>query len=185
MSGANERPQRYTMFEVTPATSNGNSPRLRSAFRASPYYVNEPGALRSSIIESYESLMTDGKGFSNKDIDDAKAEWGLNPPEGIQEYTLAYDGAPAINDSFETITKGGDKGNPASQWVPNTSSPFDGTNATTNPTDQQEVPEGYGTVPNDTPFVGAGSNLDPFQAKEKTIGKALRNFGELGRLTND
>jgi hypothetical protein len=173
------------MFEVTPPSSNGNSARLKSAFRASPYYVNEPKALRTSIIAKYESLMTDGKGFSDKDIDDAKAAWGLNPPQGIQEYTLAYDGSPAINESFESITKGGDKGNPASQWVPNTSSPFDGTNPTTNPSDQQKAPDGYGTVPNDAPFVGAGSVLDPSQARAKTIGKSLRNFGELGRLTND
>jgi hypothetical protein len=178
------------MFEVTPPSSNGNSARLKSAFRASPYYVNEPKALRSSIIANYESLMTDGKGFSDKDIDDAKAEWGLNPPQGIQEYTLAYDGAPAINTSFEEITKGGDKGNPASQWVPNTSSPegIIGENSyasSTNPADQQKMLPGYGTEPKDTPFVGAGSALDPSQARQKTIGKALQNFGKLGKLTND
>lgn len=193
MSDSNERPQRHTMFEVTPPESNGNSARLKSAFRASPYYVQPPSDLRSDIIAKYQSLMTDGKGFAaagKEDLAIAKAEWWINLPEGVSKFTLSYDGAPAINTSFEEITKGGDKGNPASQWVPNTSSPegIVGENSyasSTNPIDQQKMPEFYGTEPKDTPFVGAGSGLDPSQAKQKTIGKALQNFGKLGKLTND
>jgi hypothetical protein len=171
------RPERQGVFTILP-NSNGNSARLRSAFR-SAFYFDNPTAARISIIEKYESLMTDGKGFQDgaeRDIDSAKAHWNL-----INYNDISYSNSPPINESFDAITDGGELGNPSSQWVPNVSSPYPKTDAT----GQTKMPEGYGTVPNNTPFSGTGSEFDPAASKAKTIGKALRPFGKLGTITTD
>jgi hypothetical protein len=171
------RPERQKVFTMLP-NSNGNSARLKSAFRAA-FYFDNPEDARITIMEKYESLMTDGKGFQARvegDFDSAKAHWNL-----VDYNDISYSNSPPINDSFDAITNGGELGNPSSQWVPNVSSPYPKTDAT----GQTKMPDGYGTVPNNTPFSGTGSKFDPVASKAKTIGKALRPFGKLGTITSD
>lgn len=171
------RSEKQGVFTILP-NSNGNSERLKSAFR-SAFYFNNPEQSRISIMEKYESLMTDGKGFQSGnegDIDSAKAHWNL-----INYNDISYSNSPPINNSFDEIVGDGELGNPSSQWVPNVSSPYPKTDAS----GQTKMPDDYGTVPNNTPFSGTGSEFDPAASKAKTIGKALRPFGKLGTITVD
>jgi hypothetical protein len=79
-------------------------------------------------------------------------------------YTLAPDYADVAT---------GAAGLPASAWVPNPSSPGEGT---TNPSDLPAAPDGYGITPNDTPGSGVGSKDSPATTSAKISTHTLGDY---------
>jgi len=63
---------------------------------------------------------------------------------------------------------------PASAWVPNPVSPGPGS---INPADQGEPPADFGTVPNDTPGVGVGSQLGVVDSSAQQATATLGSYG--------
>ena len=68
----------------------------------------------------------------------------------------------------------GGAGKPASAWVPNPVAPGPGS---INPADQAEAPEGFGTVPNDTPGTGVGSQLGVVDSSSQQDSATLGSYG--------
>ena len=85
------------------------------------------------------------------------------------EFAMDYDGAPDMNE-----VEVGDGGKPASPYVPNPTSPGEGS---VNPADQGKAPDGYGKVPSNTPFVGVGSQLSPKAASQSISRQTLGDYG--------
>ncbi|HIL26372.1 MAG TPA: hypothetical protein EYG21_03120 [Nitrospinaceae bacterium] len=63
---------------------------------------------------------------------------------------------------------------PASAWVPNPVSPGPGS---VNPADQGAPPEGFGTVPSDTPGTGVGSQLGVVDSSAQQSSATLGAYG--------
>ena len=78
--------------------------------------------------------------------------------------------APASLGEAET----GAGGWPASAWVPNPVSPGPGS---VNPADQGDPPEGFGTVPSDTPGTGVGSQLGVVDSSAQQSTATLGSYG--------
>ena len=65
-------------------------------------------------------------------------------------------------------------GAPASAFVPNPSSPGEGS---VDPTDQPAAPDGFGTTPSATPGAGVGSQLSPKAASAAVSAQTLGDYG--------
>ena len=68
----------------------------------------------------------------------------------------------------------GPGGLPASAWVPNPVSPGPGS---INPSDMGDAPADFGTVPNDTPGTGVGSQLGVVESSAQQAGATLGSYG--------
>ena len=85
------------------------------------------------------------------------------------EFQLDYSDAPDPKD-----VEVGDGGKPASAYVPNPTSPGEGSD---NPADQGKAPDGYGENPSSTPFVGVGSQLSPKASSAAISRQTLGDYG--------
>lgn len=129
------------------------STELQAIFATSPIYAGDISP--DSIREDYQATVLDGE------INDGGHTFGTFQPD--------YSGAPNMAD---VETGGG--GAPASAFVPNPSSPGQGS---TSPTDQPEAPDGFGLTPSATPFAGVGSQLDPQESSAAISGQTLGDYG--------
>lgn len=141
--------------------SSANQENLNSIYKQGPA-VN--GYDTTEARKAGNALLL-GKGVS--DLADAAAYWGFE-----QDLSLDYseNNAPA----YEDVATGGE-GLPASAWVPNPTSPGEGS---VNAIDQGEAPEGYGTTPNPQWGNGPGvTEMSPAVSSKKikeavTIGES-------------
>ena len=108
-----------------------------------------------SVRDQYQVEVLDGE------INDSGHTFGTFDPN--------YVDAPNMGD---VETGGG--GLPASPYVPNPSSPGEGS---TSPSDQPEAPGGFGSTPSATPFAGVGSKLNPKDSSDAISGQTLGDYG--------
>ena len=108
---------------------------LKSMFGTSP--INTGEVTPETLKALYQSEVLDG--ITN----DGGHTFG--------EFAKEYTGAPDYDD-----VPTGDGGAPASAFVPNPSSPGEGS---VNPSAQPKAPDGFGTTPSSTPFAGVGCLL--------------------------
>ena len=71
-------------------------------------------------------------------------------------------------------------GLPASPYVPNPSSPGEGS---VDPSAQPAAPDGFGQTPSATPGTGVGSQLSPQASSAAISGQTLGDYG-LGKSSN-
>jgi len=86
-------------------------------------------------------------------------------------HDVDYSDAP----NMEEVETGGG-GLPASPWVPNITSPGEGSD----PTNQPPPPDGYGQTPSSTPFTGVGALESPKGTSEKQARHTLGDY-KLGK----
>ena len=125
---------------------------LRSSYPQSPVYTE---LTEDSIREHYQEAVLDGE------VNDGGHTFGV--------FNRDYTEAPDMGD-VET----GGEGKPASAFVPNPVSPGEGS---TDPSDQVKAPDGFGTTPSATPFVGVGSQLSPKESSEAISRHTLGDYG--------
>jgi len=125
---------------------------LKTMFSTSPLYLGEVSS--DSIREQYQGDVLD------REINDGGHTFGTFDPN--------YSGAP---DMSKVKTGGG--GDPASPFVPNPSSPGEGS---VSPTDQPEAPDGFGETPSATPFAGVGSKLGPKESSTAISNQTLGDY---------
>ena len=115
--------------------------------------------------------------------EDVKAAFQADVLDGITndgghtfgEFSKEYpDNIPA----GDVPTAGG--GDPASKFVPNPSSPGEGS---VDPSAQPKAPDGFGQTPSDTPFVGVGSQLSIEDSGASISAQTLGDYG-LGKSSN-
>lgn len=126
---------------------------LKGMFGTSP--INSGDLTPESIKAQYQDEVLDGV------TNDGGHTFG--------EFTKDYSDAP----DYADVPTGGE-GAPASAFVPNPSSPGEGS---VDPTSQPKAPDGFGTVPSATPFAGVGSQLSPKASSEKLSGQTLGDYG--------
>ena len=126
---------------------------LKSIYSTSP--INKGDLTVDSIKSQFQSEVLDGV------TNDGGHTFG--------EFSNDYSDAPDYGD---VPTGGG--GAPASAFVPNPSSPGEGS---VDPTAQPKAPDGFGQTPSATPFAGVGSQLSPKAASEKISGHTLGDYG--------
>ena len=131
---------------------------LKVSFPTSPVFNDMS---EDSIREFYQKQVLDG--ITN----DGGHTFGTHDPN--------YVDAPDFED-VET----GDAGKPASAFVPNPTSPGEGS---ADPSDQKPAPEGFGETPSDTPFVGVGSQLTPKASSQAISRQTLGDYG-FGKSSN-
>ena len=132
---------------------------LKSMFATSPMHLGD--MTTDSVQEQYQAVALDDE------INDGGHTFGTFVPN--------YDEAPDMKD---VETGGG--GAPASAFVPNPSSPGEGS---VSPTDQPEAPDGFGTEPSATPFSGVGSKLNPKDSSAAISSQTLGDYG-LGKSSS-
>jgi hypothetical protein len=162
-----------------------NKARLQESFKNS----NSPATIPnfSNIIALNYQLNLDGssEGNSNlrstKDLSYSKSLYNFN------SIKMNYNDAPdwqAIKD--ELIAEGNGSGNPESPWAPNVNSPLpllspEGDTVTSiNPIDIPRTEEDDIKGPSNTPFVGEGHVLSPFNSSSKIARQNLffkKTFG--------
>ena len=128
---------------------------LSSVFGSSPI----SGAAKSVTKEERKKFYQDK--VLNGTINDEGHTFG--------KFELDYSEAPDLKD-----VEVGDGGKPASPYVPNPTSPGEGSD---NPADQGKAPDGYGKTPSSTPFVGVGSQLSPKASSVAISGQTLGDYG--------
>ena len=126
---------------------------LKSMFATSPINLGE--LTPEQIKAQYQAEVLDGV------TNDGGHTFG--------EFAKDYSGAPDYDD-----VPTGDGGAPASAFVPNPSSPGEGS---VNPSSQPKAPDGFGAVPSATPFAGVGSQLSPKASSEKISAQTLGDYG--------
>ena len=131
--------------------STSDTSMLQGIFPASP--------LNTGVITD-ETITSEYQDALDKMINDGGHTFGTFDPNFVD--------APDMS-KVET----GDGGLPASPYVPNPTSPGPGS---MNPTDQPKAPDGFGTSPNDTPFVGNGSEDNPSTTSAQIAGTKLGDF---------
>ena len=126
---------------------------LKTMFATSPMHSGD--ITPDSVKEQYQKEALDDQ------INDGGHTFGTFDPN--------YTDAPDMGD---VETGGG--GAPASPFVPNPSSPGEGS---VSPTDQPKAPDGFGETPSATPFSGVGSKLNP---KVSSIAIGSQTLGDYG-----
>tara|TARA_Y100000287_G_C14178415_1_gene333580 strand:- start:148 stop:630 length:483 start_codon:yes stop_codon:yes gene_type:complete len=129
---------------------------LRAAFAGSPIYNEE--LTDEAVRADFEMRCMTGQ------INDEGHTFGT--------FDVDFSGAP---DMTEVETGGG--GLPASPYSPNVTSPGPGS---TSPEDMPEAPEGYNSVPSDTPFVGTGALENPKATSTRQASGRLGSY-QLGK----
>ena len=124
---------------------------LKSAYSTSPVYND---MTPDSIRQQFQDEVLDGV------INDDGHTFGT--------FDTNFSDAPNLAD---VETGGG--GLPASPYVPNPSSPGEGS---MNPTDQPEAPAGFGETPSAQWGSGVGSQLQPSAASEKISSQKLGDY---------
>ena len=148
--------------------STSDTETIRASFPASPLMAIDQltdngtkDATANPMMAWYQTNVLDGV------INDGGHTFGevsMNFSE-----TLATPAPPALGEA-ET----GAGGLPASAWVPNPVSPGPGS---VNPADQGEPPPDFGTVPNDTPGTGVGSQLGVVDSSAQQSTATLGSYG--------
>ena len=126
---------------------------LKSMFATSP--VNLGDLSPDTIKEHYQKAVLDGV------TNDGGHTFG--------EFDKDYTDAP----NYDDVSTGGG-GAPASAFVPNPSSPGEGT---IDPSAQPSAPDGFGTTPSATPGSGVGSQLSPKASSEAQSKHTLGDYG--------
>ena len=126
---------------------------LKTMFATSPMHSGEMSA--DSVKENYQKTVLDAV------INDKGHTFGT--------FDVNYTDAPNMDD---VETGGG--GAPASPFVPNPSSPGEGS---VSPTDQPKAPDGFGSEPSATPFSGVGSKLNPKDSSATISKHTLGDYG--------
>lgn len=129
---------------------------LKSMFNTSPLH----DLTAEEIREQYQKDVLDG--ITN------------DGGHTFNEQNMAYVDAP----NYEDVPTGGG-GDPASAFVPNPSSPGEGS---VDPSSQPKAPDGFGETPSATPFVGVGSQLSPKASSDAISSQKLGDLG-LGKST--
>ena len=135
------------------------SNNLKSMYATSPMHKGD--MTPESVQDQYQEEVLDGE------TNDSGHTFGLFDPN--------YVDSPNMGD-----VKTGGGGDPASPFVPNPSSPGEGS---VSPTDQPKAPSGFGEKPSDTPFAGVGSKLNPKDSSAAISKQTLGDYG-LGKSTN-
>ena len=125
---------------------------IKSIFQTSPMYLGEMSP--EDVKKQYQDEVLDAV------INDAGHTFGT--------FDTNYTEAPNLED---VETGGG--GLPASPYVPNPSSPGEGS---VNPSDQPEAPDGYGQNPNSQWGSGVGHALQPSDSSMKISGQTLGDY---------
>ncbi|HIL97225.1 MAG TPA: hypothetical protein EYG51_15110 [Pseudomonadales bacterium] len=160
-----------------------SSARLKAAFGSSPIYNNSPalhddGTLDAPIRETFQRLALDGEPTDGKGFMIVNFNRDFTGPEG--QLVPTYAGVEV-----------GAEGKPASAWVPNPSSPADGSEpGVVGSMDARTLPappEDFGTVAN--PQWGSGvdataESRDPAVSSRKIAASRLGRY-ELGHSTID
>lgn len=126
---------------------------LKSMYGSSP--INK-GDLTVEAIKSQ---------FQQEVLDGVTNDGGHTFGEFAKDYSEAPD--------YDDVPTGGG-GAPASAFVPNPSSPGEGS---VDPSAQPKAPDGFGTTPSATPFAGVGSQLSPKASSEKISTQTLGDYG--------
>ena len=134
---------------------SSSSKDLSSVFGTSPIVGSSKTVTKDERKKFYQEKVLNGK------INDEGHTFG--------EFALDYSEAPDMKD-----VEVGDGGKPASAYVPNPTSPGEGS---ASPEDQGKAPDGYGKTPNSTPFVGVGSQLSPKASSEAIARQTLGDYG--------
>lgn len=137
--------------------SSSNTARLQSIFKSSPIYKGEINDAK--LLVAHRDTVLSGK------TNDGGHTFNLIS----MDYEGSGDQTPPVYGDVKT----GGEGLPASPWVPNPASPGEGNG--TNPTNQPAV-EGFGELPSNTPFVGAGSQLSPSDSSKKIGSMKLGSY---------
>lgn len=140
---------------TTRAPGSAATNDLKSQYATSPLHSGD--LTPDSIREQFQQSVLDG----------VTNDGGHTFGEFNKDY--AENGAP---DYSEVPTGGG--GAPASAFVPNPSSPGEGS---VDPTDQPAAPDGFGTTPSATPGAGVGSQLSPKAASAAVSAQTLGDYG--------
>lgn len=126
---------------------------LATIYSTSPIHSGD--MTPDTIKSQYQAEVLDGT------INDGGHTFGTHDPN--------YVDAPDLED---VETGGG--GKPATPFVPNPSSPGEGS---ISPSDQPEAPDGFGSAPSATPGVGVGSQLSPKASSEAISKQTLGDYG--------
>jgi len=146
--------QKQTMVETTPTDykmGSAGSQGLQKLFAGSPIYKGNISD--SERVEYFQDNVMDGV---------------RNTGFGLDGFDTEFVDAPELSE-----VKTGDGGLPASPYVPNRSSPGEGSQ---NATDQPEAPEGFGKNPNSQYGVGPGHALSPKASAEKIAAQKLGDY---------
>lgn len=132
---------------------------LKSMYASSPIHKGEmtPEAIAAKFQEEVLDGVTNDGGHT------------------FGEFSKDYAGAPNMDD---VATGAG--GLPASPYVPNPSSPGEGS---VDPSAQPAAPDGFGQTPSATPGTGVGSQLSPQASSAAISGQTLGDYG-LGKSSN-
>ncbi len=125
---------------------------LKSMFSTSPLHEMTAEGIR----EKYQSEVLDG--VTN------------DGGHTFNEQNMGYPDAP----SYDDVPTGGG-GAPASAFVPNPSSPGEGS---VDPSTQPKAPDGFGETPSATPFAGVGSQLSPKASSEAISSQKLGDLSK-------
>lgn len=131
---------------------SADSASLKSSFPGSPIHSGEMTA--ESIKEQFQAEVIDGT------VNDGGHTFGT--------FSRDYSDSPDLAE-----VKTGGAGLPASPYVPNPTSPGEGS---LNATDQPEPPEGFGQNPSATWGSGVGSQLQPKTSSEQQSRGRLGDF---------
>ena len=130
---------------------------LRAAFPGSPLLEMKDDEIKADFEER----------CLNGTVNDAGHTFGTQ--------NLDYVDAPDLNE-VET----GPGGLPASPYVPNPTSPGEGS---VDPSDLPSPPDGYGTTPSATPFIGVGALENPKGTSERQARHTLGDYA-LGKSSS-
>ena len=132
--------------------SSVNSTLMESIFAASPIY--------GGSVNDDERIA-----YYQNDVLDAEINDGGHT-FGTYNTNYADNGAP----NYGNVETGG-AGLPASAWVPNPASAPEG-----DPSAQPEPPSDFGQIPQNTPFSGLGSQVDPSKTSAAIAETKLGDF---------
>lgn len=143
------------MVEITPteyAKGRSSTARLQGIYGSSPIYAGQVSDAELRAL--YQDDVLDAV------INDGGHTFGT--------FDTAFVDAPNLE---EVKTGGG--GLPATPYVPNPTSPGEGSVLAS---DQAEAPEGFGENPNDQWGSGVGHALQPKESSEKISGQKLGDY---------
>jgi hypothetical protein len=162
-----------------------NKNRLSESFKSPIYeanFLNKVAARLQHNLAVNTSELNNQSEFENiaKEVElnndyYRQAKFDIIESKSIYNFTeinMNYDNSPDIT---QIVT--GAAGLPASPWLPNPVSPGVGS---VSPQNQENAPSGYGMTPNNTPFVGEGSQQLPSASASVISTQSLfknKNFG--------
>ena len=147
--------------------STSDTESIKSCFPATPLEVIDQLKDDGTKDSAANPMMK----WYQENVLDAVIEGNDLFPGGVNMNFGASNASPAPPVLGEVDVEGPA---PASAWVPNPTSPGPGS---VNPTDKPDAPEGFGTVPNDTPGTGVGSQLGVVDSSAQQATATLGSYG--------